>query len=160
MAKYEKIEGGVVITANPVTLILDGKEIEVQSVFTFVEGEGKVVTERKLLTDMQGEEVTFTEYFTGGFGTTEYQSDMSKLTLGVDKDSMAFEYHGRKIVLNQAQVAYVNIPDVNTMVEMGGDNDVAMVEEGIAFSPVYHLALSKTITKGGVKTWLNLKKAN
>jgi hypothetical protein len=160
MAKYEKIEGGVKITANPVTLILDGKEIEVQSVFTFVEGEGKVVTERKLLTDMQGEEVTFTEYFTGGFGTTEYQADMSKLTLGVDKDSMAFEYHGRKIVLNQAQVAYVNIPDVNTMVEMGGDNDVAMVEEGIAFSPVYHLALSKTITKGGVKTWLNLKKAN
>jgi hypothetical protein len=109
---------------------------------------------------MQGEEVTFTEYFTGGFGTTEYQSDMSKLTLGVDKDSMAFEYHGRKIASNQAQVAYVNIPDVNTMVEMGGDNDVAMVEEGIAFSPVYHLALSKTITKGGVKTWLNLKKAN
>ena len=160
MAKYEKIEGGVKIVVNPVTVVLDGKEIEIQSVFTFLKGEGKVVAERILLTDMGGEEVTFTEYFTGGFGTTEYQADMTALTLGVDHKEMNFEYHGRKIVGENAKVAYVKIPAVNTIVEMGGDNDTAMVEEGIAFSPVYHLALSKTITKGGVKTWLNLRKAN
>ena len=85
---------------------------------------------------------------------------MTALTLGVDHKEMNFEYHGRKIVGENAKVAYVKIPEVNTIVEMGGDNDTAMVEEGIAFSPVYHLALSKTITKGGVKTWLNLRKAN
>jgi len=34
------------------------------------------------------------------------------------------------------------------------------VEEGIAFSPVYHIALRKTIKEGEVTTWLNLRKAN
>jgi len=34
------------------------------------------------------------------------------------------------------------------------------VEEGIAFSPVYHLSLRKTVTEGGVKTWLKLQKAD
>ena len=43
---------------------------------------------------------------------------------------------------------------------MGGENDTSLVEEGIAFSPVYHIALRKTISKGGVTTWLRLQKAN
>ncbi len=159
LAKYEKIDGAVVITTNPVTVTLDGKDITLQSVFTFEEGSGKLFTERKLLTDMQGEEVTFTEYFTGGFGTTEYQADMTNLTLGVDKESMQFSYHGRKIT-KQGNVAFVTIPDVCTTVQMGGDNDALQVEEGIAFSPVYHIRLTKSITEGGVKTWLNLLKAN
>lgn len=160
MAKFEKIDNGVRIIANPVSVILDGKEIEIQSVFTFIEGESRVVTERKLLTNMQDEEVTFTEYFTGGFGTTEYQADMTDITLGVDDKSMKFEYLGRKIVEDNAKVAYVNVPAVDTTIEMGGEQVTAQVEEGIAFSPVYHLAVSKSIKEGEVKTWLNLKKAN
>jgi hypothetical protein len=56
--------------------------------------------------------------------------------------------------------AYVTIPAVDTTVCMGGDNDEAEVEEGIAFSPVYRLALRKTIKEGGVTTWLKLQKAN
>ena len=159
MAKYDKIDGGVRITTNPVTVTLAGKDITIQSVFTFMEGTGMVVTERNLLTDMAGEEVTFTEYFTGGFGTTEYQADMTNLTLGVDDQSMQFGYLGRKIT-SAGDVAYVNIPDVCTTVQMGGDCDTLQVEEGIAFSPVYHLRLTKTIQQGGVKTWLNLQKAN
>lgn len=160
MAKFEKIDNGVRIIANPVSVILDGKEIEIQSVFTFIEGESRVLTERKLLTNMQDEEVTFTEYFTGGFGTTEYQADMTDITLGVDDKSMKFEYLGRKIVEDNAKVAYVNVPAVDTTIEMGGEQVTAMVEEGIAFSPVYHIAVSKSIKEGEVKTWLNLKKAN
>jgi len=159
MAKYDKIDGGVRITTNPVTVTLAGKDISIQSVFTFMEGTGMVVTERNLLTDMAGEEVTFTEYFTGGFGTTEYQADMTNLTLGVDDQSMQFGYLGREITAS-GDVAYINIPDVSTMVQMGGDCDTLQVEEGIAFSPVYHLRLTKTIKQGGVKTWLNLQKAN
>lgn len=159
LAKYDKIDGGVRITANPVTVTLAGKDITIQSVFTFMEGTGMVVTERNLLTDMASEEVTFTEYFTGGFGTTEYQADMTNLTLGVDDQSMQFGYLGRKIT-SAGDVAYVNIPDVSTAVQMGGECDTLQVEEGIAFSPVYHLRLTKTINKGGVKTWLNLQKAN
>ncbi len=160
MARYEKIEGGVRITADPVTVTLGGVDIAVESVFTFLEGEGTVVTERRILSDLGGEEVTIEEYFTGGFGTTEYQADMSALSLGVDGDSMAYEYHGRKIEKANADRAYVTIPDVLTTVEMGGDNDTAMVEEGIAFSPVYRIALRKTLKEGGVKTWLRLQKAD
>jgi hypothetical protein len=160
MAKFERVDGGVKLTTNPVTLTLGGLDIEMQSVFTILEGEGKIITERLILNDIGEEKVTFNEYFTGAFSTTEYQADMTKLTLGVDEDSMQFSYHGKKITKENASRAYVNIPDVMTLVEMGGECDNAYVEEGIAFSPVYHLGLNKTISKGGVKTWLKLQKAN
>ena len=160
MAKYDKIDGGVRLTADPVTVSLGGLDIVIQSVFTILEGEGKIITERRILNDIGDEQVTFNEYFTGAFGTTEYQADMTKLTLCVDGDDMQFSYHGKKIVKGNAESAYVIIPDVLTRVEMGGDNDEAFVEEGIAFSPVYHLGLTKTISKGEVKTWLKLQKAN
>ena len=52
------------------------------------------------------------------------------------------------------------IPDVCSLVEVGGDVDTLGVEEGIAFSPVYHITAKKTVTKGGINTWLNLQKAN
>ena len=160
MAVYEKIEGGVRLTADPVTVTLGGLDIVIQSVFTIEEGTGRIVTERKILNDLCGEEVTFEEYFTGGFGTTEYQADMTNNTLGVDEETMQFSYHGRKLEKAGAHHAYVTIPEVCTTVEMGGDHDISLVEEGIAFSPVYHIALRKTITKGGFTTWLKLQKAN
>jgi hypothetical protein len=160
MAVYEKVEGGVRLTADPVTVTLDGMDIVIQSVFTIEEGTGRIVTQRNILNDLHGEEVTFQEYFTGGFGTTEYQADMTDLTLGVDEETMAYTYHGKKLEKANAASAYVTIPAVCTKVEMGGDNDVSMVEEGIAFSPVYHIALKKTISKGGFTTWLKLQKAN
>ena len=160
MAVYEKIDGGVRLTADPVTVNLGGLDIEIQSVFTFEEGTGRIITERRILNDLGGEAVTFEEYFTGGFGTTEYQADLSDLTLGVDGETMQYSYHGRKIEAANAEFAHVTIPAVCTAVELGGDNDLAQVEEGIAFSPVYHLRLRKTITKGAVITWLKLQKAN
>jgi len=40
------------------------------------------------------------------------------------------------------------------------DTDEAEVEEGIAFSPVYHINLRNTISEGEVTTWLKLQKAN
>ena len=160
MAVYEKVEGGVRLTADPVTVTLGGLDIEIQSVFTILEGTGKIVTQRRILNDLGGEKVTFEEYFTGAFGTTEYQADMTDLTLGVDGETMQFSYHGRKLTGSRAEHAYVTIPAVCTTVEMGGDNDTALVEDGIAFSPVYHLALQKTISEGEVTTWLRLQKAN
>ena len=160
MAKHEKIDDKVVITCNPVTITLAGLDIEIQSIFTFKEGTGEILVERNILNDLHGEEITLKEYFTGGFSTTEYQSDMSNVTLGVDDESTTYQYKGRKIVKPKATNAYINIPDVNTLISMSGDVDEFMVEEGIAFSPVYHLALSKTVSKGGIKTCLKLAKAN
>lgn len=160
MAKYERIDGGVRITANPVTVTLDGLDIVIESVFTFGEGSGKIITERRILNDLHGEEIVLEEYFTGAFGTTEYQADMTKLTLGVDEESMRYSYLGRKIAHEKAKSAYVVIPDVMTKIEMGGDADKYKVEEGIAFSPVYHISLEKKLTKGVAETWLSLQKEN
>jgi hypothetical protein len=160
IVESEKTDDGVKLTTNPVTLLLGGLEIVVQSIFTILEGEGKIITERRILNDVGGEKICFYEYLTGAFGTTEYQADMTNITLGVDGDEMKFSYQGRRIEKNSAKEAYVTIPEVNTTIEIGGEDCECAAEEGIAFSPVYHLALSKTITKGGVKTWLNLKKAN
>ena len=133
------------------TVTLGGVDIVIGSVFEIEEGTGRIITERRILNDLGGERVTFEEYFTGGFGTTEYQADMTDITLGVDDETMQFSYHGRKITKQYAQRAYVTIPAVDTVVEMGGDADESLLEEGIAFSPVYHMALRKTISKGGTQ---------
>ena len=159
MAKYEKVDNGVKITTNPTTLVLGGKEIVIESVFTFIEGESLIQVERNILNEVDVD-VTFTEYFTGAFGVHEYQDDMSKVVLGVDDDMMNYEYKDRKIEKENGKNATVIIPDINTVISMYGDNDKMIVKEGIAFSPIYHIELVKTIRKGGVKTWLNLKKAN
>ena len=158
MARFERLEGAVRLTADPVTLTLGGLDVTVQSVFTIPDGEGVIHTERRLLSDTQGEEVTFCEYLTGAFGTTEYQADMTDVSLGVDGEGMSFSYHGRRITHSDAGEAYVSIPDVMTRVSMGGDNDEAEAEEGIAFSPVYHIELRKSVKEGGVRTWLKLQK--
>ena len=73
---------------------------------------------------------------------------------------MKYGYLGRKIIKNKASTAFVVIPDVNTTIEMSGNGDEFKVEEGIAFSPIYHMSVSKTLSKGGLKTCLKLKKAN
>ena len=70
------------------SVVLDGLEVVIQSVFTFKKGEGKLFIERKIINDLKGEKVTFKEYFTGAFGLNEYQSDLSKVTLGVDDEVM------------------------------------------------------------------------
>ena len=160
LAKYEKAENGdVIITANPVTITLDGLDIDIQSVFTFKKGQGTLQIERKILNDLHGEKVILKEYFTGAFGLNEYQADLSKLTLGVDDKVMKYEYLGRKIK-EHGKVAFVNIPDVLTKVSYSGDVDEFEVEEGIAFSPCYKLAAYKELGKGEMKVCLNLAKVD
>ena len=159
MAKVSYGDGKTVVTTDPVTVTLDGCDVTVQSVFTFIEGSGRIYTERNLIGEYP-DGVTVTEYFTGGFGTTEYQSDMTGLTLGVDGQTVSYGYLGRSIKADGAKEAFVTIPDVMTKVSMGGEGATLSVEEGIAFSPVYHVRAAKTITKGGFKSWLSLQKAN
>lgn len=163
MGTYHKVANGVELITNPVTVNLDGLDIVIRSTFTFEEKSGRVVTKREILNDLHGEVVTFEEYFTGAFGTTEYQADMSKIVLGVGKQQIDFSYLGRKIeqVNNRNSLsAFVTIPDVLTKVQMGGNVDKFEVEEGIAFSPVYHIRLTKSISKGTIESWLKLEKVN
>lgn len=160
MASFEKTEDGVRLVCDPVTLTFDGLDVVVQSVFEIVRGSGVICTERRILNDLHGEEVEFEEYFTGAFGTNEYQADMSALTLGVDGDEMKYSYKGRKIVKEDAVCAVVSIPDVMTRIEIAGDNDRLCAEEGIAFSPVYRMSLIKKLGKGALVSWLRLQKEN
>ena len=154
LAKYEKKSNGdVVITANPVTLVLADTEIKVQSVFTFVKGKGELVVERKLLNDVKG--VTFTEYFTAGFGTNEYQADLVGATLKADDQQIEYAYKGRKI--SGTHKVSANVPQVSSLVELTAEGATLEAEEGIAFAPIYHLRASK---EGGLKSCLKLKKAN
>lgn len=158
-ATFKKLDKAVELTTDPVELLLGGEKILIQSVYTFIEGEARFQVERKLLSKVD-EPVTFDEYITCGFGNNEYQPDCSKLTLRVDDEKMDYLYKGRKISHPHGKKAEVIIPDIQTSVSMEGDNDILEVEEGIAFSPVFHLRLKKSITEGGTKSWLNLGKAN
>ena len=161
MATFEETADGVRLTADPVTVTLHGEDIEIRTVISLPRGTGKIITERELLRAPENGEVTLTEYFTGAFGTTEYQSDMTRLTLGVGDDTISYAYRGRKISGDGTQSAHVTIPDVSTVVTLTGDGaDTLEAEEGIAFSPVYHLRAGKTLTKGVFRTCLSLTKEN
>lgn len=160
MAKYTKVDKGTLIETNPVSVVLDDLEIVVKSSFLFKEDTGEIEVTREIVNDLHGEEIAFEEYFTGAFGINEYQTDMSKLKLGIDDSQMNYEYKNRLIEKENGQKAYVIIPDVNTKVELIGDSSSMKVEEGIAFSPIYKLSARKYLTKGGFTTCLKVAKAN
>ena len=160
MARVISGNGYQKVICNPVSVTLDGLEIVIESSFIIREKSGKISISRKIINDLCGANVTFEEYLTGGFGTNEYQADMSKLILGVDDEKMVFSYQNRMIQKHNARKAYVRVRDLKTKIILGGDSDYMSVKEGIAFSPVYSLVASKTITKGEFKTWLKLVKAN
>lgn len=160
MASFEKLSNGdVKIISNPVSVVLDNEEIKIQSIFTFKKGNGEILIERNLLNKVK-DNVTFKEYFTGGFSKTEYQPSLYKVTLGVGNKKISYKYKGRKLC-EMANKAYVNIPDVKTRISfISEDVSTLTVEEGIAFSPCYKISNEKSISKGGIKTCLKLEKAN
>ncbi|MBE6133079.1 MAG: hypothetical protein E7178_00175 [Erysipelotrichaceae bacterium] len=154
LAKFDKKDNGdVVITANPVTVVLDDTEIKVQSIFTFQKGKGVLEVERKLLNDVEG--VEFVEYITAGFGVNEYQPDLVGATLSVDDQQLEYAYQGRKLA--GKGVAVANCPQVSSRLEMRVEKGTVEAEEGIAFAPIYHLRARNV---GGIKSWLKLAKAN
>lgn len=163
-ASYEKVKGGIKITANPVTIEIDGLEIVIKSTFIFEEGSSKIITKREILNDLHGEKVELTEYFTGGFSTNEYQLPLNNVELGVNNKKIKYNYKGRKITLendsSKSLVAFINIKDLYTKVTTGGNSNSLTAEEGIAFSPIYKLIQTKEMTGGKFETWLKLEKVN
>ena len=158
MAKYEKVPGGVLLKTNKEQVNLGDLEIEVESEFFFDEESGELEVTRRIY-NATSNEVKVTEYLTGAFGTTEYQANMEKLVLGVDNKKMNYRYKGRKIT-DTGKMAYVDINDIDTKVVLKAEDAILEVEEGIAFSPVYHIRATKTMAKGELKTWLCLQKVN
>lgn len=152
MASFEKKENGdVVITANPVTVTLDNVDIIIQSIFTFVKGQGQLIVERKVLNDVT--DVLFEEYITAGFGTHEYQQDLTGVILKADDAQIEYAYKNRKITGKTLVSAIV--PQINSLLELSGEDVELEAEEGIAFAPIYHLRARRV---GGIKTCLSLKK--
>lgn len=159
-AKFSKTERGVSLVTKPVTIVLAGEEIVIESTYTFLKGKGTLEIKRKLLKAPKGE-VTFEEYITAGYGNNEYQQDMSTVKLRVDDQEMPYDYKGKKIEIAHAKVAEVIIPDIQTKVSMCGEGvDSLDVEEGIAFSPIFRIAAKKALKEGEFTTWLNLAKAD
>ena len=135
---------------------LAGEDIVIESKYEFIEEDGTIITHRRILNEVS-DFVEFKEYFTGAFGTTEYQADMSGVTLGVGSSTMKYSYLGRKIC--GTGDAFVLINDIGTKIILSGEGE-KVSEEGIAFSPVYHMELIKSIKKGEVVSCLKLEKAN
>ena len=159
MAKYEKVDGGVLITTNDEKITLGDLELVVNSSFFFDEVNGKLLVTRRIINDIGDKEVEVTEYMTGAYGTNEYQKNMKSVSLGVDNELMNFEYLGRKIT-KQGKCAYVLIPDIYTRINLSSDGAILEVEEGIAFSPCFHLRATKKMSKGEFTTCLYLQKEN
>ncbi|MCD8371764.1 MAG: hypothetical protein LUD27_00480 [Clostridia bacterium] len=164
MASCEKEGDDTVVTTTPVDIEFSDFTLKLQSRFIFKRGTGEIITERNILNDIGGREVLFEEYFTGAFGTTEYQADMTKIKLYAENsektEQVDFAYKCRIVDVENATAVRAVIPDVETVVEVGGDNDIGEFEEGHAFSPSYRLSLKKKLSKGGMTTWLRLKKAD
>ncbi len=163
-ASWSKDGDDTVITTTPVEIKFSDFTMELQSKFTFKRGTGEIVIERNILNDIGDHEVTFDEYFTGAFGTTEYQSDMTKVKLICESETecetVDFNYKCRIVDVPNTTSVRVVIPDVETIVEMTGDNDVGEFEEGHVFSPSYRISLKKKLKNGGMRTCLRLQKAN
>ncbi|MCD7823946.1 MAG: hypothetical protein LUG86_08060 [Oscillospiraceae bacterium] len=163
-ASWSKDGDDTVITTTPVEIEFQDFTMELQSKVTFKRGTGEVIIERNILNDIGDHEVTFDEYFTGAFGTTEYQSDMTKIKLICESESESetvdFNYKCRIVDVKNATSVRAVIPDVETIVEMTGDNDIGEFEEGHAFSPSYRISLKKKLNKGGMRTCLKLRKAD
>ncbi len=164
LATYSKVGEDTLITADPVTLHFSDLDVVIQSKFLFEKGKGIIKIERNILNDIGKNKITIEEYFAGAFGTTEYQEDMSKIILGCLKEKkdthIRFSYKDRMIKKDNVSSIYAKIPNVSTLLSMGGDNDSCLINEGYAFSPIYRLALKKTLSKGGMSTWLKVRKAD
>lgn len=163
-ARCEKDEkGNTLITVDPVEVEFSDCAVKIVSRIVFEKGEGRIRFEREIVDNPSNAEITIEEYFVGGFGTTEYQADMRGMTLSVENDSgkkeISFDYRCREISLENASKVTAIIPQVDTIVEIEGDNDKGLFEEGHAFSPTYKLSLYKTLKKGRMTSWLNLRKA-
>ena len=156
-------EGNTVITVDPVDVVFSDCAVKLRSRIVFEKGRGRIRFEREILENPSNAEITIEEYFVGAFGTTEYQADMKGMILCVEnkggKEEIKLDYRCREISLPDATSVKAVIPQIDTVVEIGGDNDKGLFEEAHAFSPTFRLSLFKTLQKGDMTTWLNLEKA-
>lgn len=162
MATYSKVDGNTVATTDPFEVKLSDGSIKMQSRFTFVKGEGTVIFERIILENPNNLEVEIEDYLVGTYGKEEYSLDMTGITLGVKgehNEEIPYLYKNRKLE-GKSGIAYAKVPQIDTYIEVGGEDTCPVAEEGIAFSPMFGLIAKKKCSKGVLKSWLKLRKGN
>jgi hypothetical protein len=162
-ATFSRVGEDILLTTDPFEIEFASFKFMMRSRFLFKVGSGEIRTTREIISDLHGEEVTVEEYLVGCYGTTEYSEDMTGIILSTTGDKgtkkMAYGYRCRSLVENNATSAEALVPQIKTIVSLGGENIAAKAEEGYAFSPMFRLSVSATLPKGEVTTWLKLKKA-
>jgi len=162
LATYSKVDGNTVATTDPFEVKFSDGTLKMQSRFTFVKGEGKIIFERIILENPCNLLVEIEDYLVGTYGKEEYSLDMTGIKLGVkgqDNAEIDYLYKNRKVE-GRDGVAYAIVPQIDTYLEVGGDGVEVVAEEGIAFSPMFGLIAKKKCNEGVMTSWLKLKKAN
>ena len=153
-----------ILTLDPVEIAFSDLTVKLQTVITFAEGESSIRIDRNIL-EMSDPDavVTINEYMVGCYGTTEYTEDMSSLTLGVDGETIPYEYKCRELAAKDAGEVWCKLPPIETRVSMvcEGREKSGYIKEGYAFSPMFTLGYTgKLQDKEVFTTWLKLQKAD
>ena len=153
-----------ILTLDPVEIVFSNLTVKLQTVITFAEGESNIRIDRNILAMSDPDaDVTINEYMVGCYGTTEYTEDMSSLTLGVDGQTIPYEYKCRELAATSAGEVWCKLPPIDTLVSMtcDGREKKGYVKEGYAFSPMFTLGYTGKLQQKEVfTTWLNLRKAD
>lgn len=165
-ATYEKAGHERHLHLDPIEVVFKRLTITIGTTITFKEGSGEIKYRRRILkSSVPNAKVTFNDYMTGAFGTTEYPEEMYNILLRVrdasGKEEIKYHYANRELIKTSG-VSEVIIPDIDTHIFMHGlEGDTVYVREGYAFSPMYTLGVLKDLKEGEeIVTWLKLAKAD
>jgi hypothetical protein len=155
------------VTLDPVEVVFNDLRVKIATTFTFPEGTGEIICERKIIESSKpGAKVHFNEYMTASYGTTEYPEDMTGIVLkaeGKDGETdIMYKYKCREEKVDAAKKVEAIIPQVDTRVSLIPKNGAdGYIREGYAFSPMFTLGLTKELSENEeMITCLKLEKAN
>ena len=165
----ETIEEGKkkrILTLDPVEIEFADLTVTLQTRVIFEEGSSAIGMERKVLSMSRPDaKVELNEYMTACYGTTEYAENMTSLTLGCvrgsEKKEIAYAYKCREEAVEGADKVYCVLPPVKTKVSLSAEPKQATgyVKEGYAFSPMFTLGYTTTLSEKEVfTTWLSLER--
>lgn len=166
-ARFSEEGNTRVLTLDPVEIEFSGLTVRLQTVFEFEEGSSRIKIRRKVLNMSDPtRKISFDEYMTACYGTTEYPEDMTEVRLSVcgdDEKELRYAYRDRCISSENGKSAKALIPAIHTMASVTTKmkNAQSYAREGYAFSPMFTLGLRGTLGDGEeAVSWLNLEKAD
>jgi hypothetical protein len=163
---FKEDKDGVAVEMEPVTIEFKDASVEVQTT-VFLRKGGRIGVKRKVLKSSQPEAAyEIVEYMNGVFGTTEYPTDLRKVTMraGKGSESVALEvrYTGQTLELPGAELVQARVPDVSTALEMTSDlpSPSGFIRDATPTSPMYSFGYSGKLKLNQESlTWLTVKKA-